>query len=461
LTIDVLPDDVLLYMFYLYQEETNNLKDGTWPWHVLVHVCSRWRHVIFASPRHLDLKLLCTSRTPARKSLDIWPPLPIVIRSYFHFFEDGDNVIAALEQHDRVCSIDLSDLTSSQLERLTAAMQKPFPVLKFLGLQLNDEIAPVLPFPPLNGSAPRLRTLLLSGIPLSNVPTLLLSATDLVDLRLLNIPFTGYISPEELAAWLSALTRLGSLSIKFKCPSTWDIQASPRSPPLTRTILPALSQLQFKGISTYFEDLVSRIDAPLLDDADITFFYDAVFDTPQLPLFLHRAEKLIPFNRADVIFRPHSAEITLRSSAPLPKITLRTSCSRLNWQVSSMAQICIQCSSLLSRAERLDLCQDSFLLSEWQVTAPWVTLFHTLRTVRTVYVSGRLLVPLVARVLGELTEERATEVLPVLDTLVLGVSRPVRPLQSIIRPFFTTRQRSNHPVTVQCGQPWSTSFPMF
>jgi len=45
---------------------------------------------------------------------------------------------------------------------------------------------------------------------------------------------------------------------------------------------PALSTLQFNGVSEYFEDLVAQIDAPLLNDISIIFLHQLVFDTPQL-----------------------------------------------------------------------------------------------------------------------------------------------------------------------------------
>ncbi|KAH9963476.1 hypothetical protein BGW80DRAFT_1351168, partial [Lactifluus volemus] len=35
-----------------------------WEWHRLAHVCRRWRHIIFDSPRSLNLQLFCTYGTP-------------------------------------------------------------------------------------------------------------------------------------------------------------------------------------------------------------------------------------------------------------------------------------------------------------------------------------------------------------------------------------------------------------
>src|SRR5260221_3299372 len=76
-TVEILPDDALLTIFLLCNDASSS--DLSW-WHPLVHVCRRWRHVIFASPLHLNLTLICTARTPARLSLDMWPPIPIALR---------------------------------------------------------------------------------------------------------------------------------------------------------------------------------------------------------------------------------------------------------------------------------------------------------------------------------------------------------------------------------------------
>jgi hypothetical protein len=163
--------------------------------------------------------------------------------------EDEDNVVAALEHLDRISRIELSGLTSFQLERCASVMQEPFPALTFLSLGVYDAIAPVLTDAFLGGYAPRLRTVLLNGIPFPTLPTLLLSASHLVHLQLWNIPVTGYFSPGVLVIGLSALTRLGSLSIEFQSPRPLLNRTSRHPPPLTRAILPALTRLHFQGVS--------------------------------------------------------------------------------------------------------------------------------------------------------------------------------------------------------------------
>ena len=65
LTLDALrvPDDVLLetFEFYLGKDVPDRVGNHNYDgWQTLVHVCRRWRRIVFASPCHLDLKLYCT-----------------------------------------------------------------------------------------------------------------------------------------------------------------------------------------------------------------------------------------------------------------------------------------------------------------------------------------------------------------------------------------------------------------
>ncbi|KAI0292174.1 hypothetical protein BC826DRAFT_1105663 [Russula brevipes] len=54
-TIDKLPDDVLIEIFDFYLDKKNIVWPRDWDrsvdeWHTLVHVCKKWRNVVFASP---------------------------------------------------------------------------------------------------------------------------------------------------------------------------------------------------------------------------------------------------------------------------------------------------------------------------------------------------------------------------------------------------------------------------
>ena len=174
-------------------------------WHKLIHVCQSWRCVVFASPRRLNLRLLCTPKRSVKKMLDVWPALPIVIEARVTKSTSLDmvNIISALRQHDRVCKIDMTNIPNSLLTQFVA-MKGPFPALTFLGLAANDENRPVLPDSFLVGSVQRLRVLNLQNIPFPTLGKLLLTTSDLVHLRLWRIPHSGYISPETLVDALAA-----------------------------------------------------------------------------------------------------------------------------------------------------------------------------------------------------------------------------------------------------------------
>jgi hypothetical protein len=78
-------------------------------------------------------------------------------------YEDGSQVITAVEQRDRVQWIHLQDISSSLFEKMAKIMQETYPTLKHLRLWADDEIAPVLPEEFLGGSAPSLEAFWLRG----------------------------------------------------------------------------------------------------------------------------------------------------------------------------------------------------------------------------------------------------------------------------------------------------------
>jgi hypothetical protein len=293
----MLPDIALLEIFDFYVDEAWWME----AWCRLVHVCRKWRDVVFGSPRRLDLRLRCTPRTPVRGRLCVWPLLPIVITVNGCEIWDADNVIAALEHNDRICQLVFHKFPSSLFEKVLPAMQQPFPTMTHLELQSRGETV-VVPDSFLGGSAPQLQRVSLFRIPFPGLPKLLLSATHLIDLDLQIIPHSGYFSPEVMVTCLSVLTSLKRLRISFESPRSCPDRKSRRPPPPTRTLLPTLTKLQFKGVSDYLEVLVARIDAPLLSKLEITFFHQLIFDTPQLSQFIGRTPKFKAYDEAYVIF---------------------------------------------------------------------------------------------------------------------------------------------------------------
>ena len=276
-------------------------KRGIEAWQSLVHVCRRWRNLVFGSPRHLNLRLCCTPDTPVKDRLRIWPAFPLIIQGYMRV-EGTDNIIAAFRQINRVSQVDLV-FTNRQLERVLVAMQVPFPELTYLRISLySGTPPPVIPLPDsfLGGSAPSLRYFESSGIPFPGMSKLLRSATHLVSLRLTNIPHSGYISPEAIVALISVLSSLETISLGFQSSQSRPNLQSRSLPPPKRSILPALRRLYFKGVTEYLEQLVTGIDTPQLDEMHIAFFNQIDFDCPRLAQFINCTPTLRVLNEVHV-----------------------------------------------------------------------------------------------------------------------------------------------------------------
>ncbi len=452
-TIDTLPDDVLLEIFDCYRSDSYTYYPSIWKWHVLVYVCQRWRQIIFASPHRLNLRILCTHDTPVRKNVGVWPAFPIVI-DYRHAWsgitpDDEDNVIAALEHPDRVCFVRLV-VTGSQLGKMATVMQEPFPVLTSLDIWSRDGSVPVLPVKFFAGSAPRLQAIFLHGIPSPSLPTLLLSAGDLVKLDLRNIPPTGYIVPEAMVVGLAALPRLKLFIIEFQ-------SATPRPdrihlPPVTRTVLPSLIYFEFKGASEYLEDLIGRIDSPQLNQISI-FYLDPLdnFHVAQLCKFVDRSvgPKLTLLRHAHVTFFNDKVSFGMYRHAnhPSPDSSLYSattivSCDGVDWQVSNIAQLLSHLFVPLSTVVHLNLkvrVKGNRQL-EYTDDVEWLHLLHQFSTVKTLHVSQKL-----AGHVALALEEGGTvaEVLPSLDLICLAGQS-----MSSIRKFVIARRLSGLPVTV-------------
>jgi len=444
-TIEVLPNTVLVEIFSFYVDRPGADEDV---WHTLVHVCRRWRSVVFDSPRRLHLRLLCTPKRPL-KMLDIWPALPIVI----DFMAKGkrprgmDNIIKALEQHCRVRKIDIRGIPNSLMKKI-AAVEKPFPKLTHLELYSDGGNVPTLPESFLGGSAPRLRSLGFSGIPFPEVRRLLLSIRNLGTLRLWSIPLSGYISPEEMVTCLSALTRLKSFRLGFRSPQFRVNSGNQRLLPLTRIDLPALTKFSFKGNSEYLEDIVSLIDTPLLDHFKITFFNQLTFDTPLLRHLISRTEIIKAHYRANINFYDGCTEVRFspQGTAVHEGLSLRILFPPSDWQLSSFAHVCSTSLPPLSTLEHLKILS---YRSHWRddiESTEWLELLQPFRAVKNLVLS-RGVAPLVA---PALQGESVIEVLPMLENLHLEGPKRLKCVkeEEAIRQFIAARQLSGHPVAV-------------
>ena len=455
----MLSDDVLLEVFDFYVDQTwgGNEKKEIEGWQPLVHVCRRWRSVVFGSPRRLNLRLVCTPNT-ARGMVDVWPALPLLIRDYVRT-GSVDNIVALFERSDlvrRITQIHLWSVSRSQLEVIWEAMQVPFPELTDL-IQYHEQdqqTEPVLPLSDsfLGGSAPRLRSLNLDYIPYPGLPKLLLSATHLTSLGLSHIPDSGYIPPEAMVACLSTLTGLEDLFLEFQFPRPLPDQETQRPPPSIRTSLPVLELFTFRGGGEYLEVLVARIDAPRLKYLDIAYSNDIVFITPQFTRFISHTTTFEAFGKATVFLEDTIAGVQLSSDYAKLDAQLNVSihCRELDWQLSFLEQVCT------SSLPHLSTLQDLYMMSwrpwpqDWKDSidyTQWLELLHSFSAVKNIYLSKEL-APCVVPALQELVGGRTTEAFPALENIFVEELQESGPVQEDIGKFVAARQVTSHPVAV-------------
>ena len=336
-------------------------------------------------------------------------------------------------------------------------VQEPFlfPALKYLDLETNEGTTFVIPNAFLGGSAPLLQQVCLCGIQFPSLPKLLSSTSNLVRLSLNSIPMTGegHISPDAMTTYLSVLTKLRSLNLTFRQQSSSPYPADQHPTASTRIVLPALVNLWLEGPHGYLEDLVGRVDAPLLTSGQLEFYDEPIFDTPRVPQFLHRSKMFKSLGKFEVYFCRKSIVASFRPLSCHAKFYLSFQCSGLPAQGAIMEQICAQWLPLVSHVGLLKP-DDPFRTEEkwWEAVTPWLGFLRPFTTVQTLRLCGMATMSHVAHVLGELKGERVKEVLPVLCTIEVDcLQQGASEILHLLRPFLVTREDLGHPVVVKVG----------
>ena len=447
--IDILPNDVLLIIFYF--DGLKNVDPSSW--HRLVHVCRRWRSVVFASPNFLNLELICDPRTHV-ELIDIWPPFPIIIKHTGRIglpIPDDYDFYVVIVHRSRVRDIDLCLSSSWHILRLASAMQEPFPVLKHLKLDSVFNVQ-ALPDGFLGGSAPRLQSLRLTSIPFPALPKLLLSANDLVRLTLLNISHSGYISPQAIVTGLAKSVNLKFLTIQFQ-----SFQSHPdperQHPPLPIGSIPAvlssLTSFEFQGVTEYLEDLVARIDAPLLDSVCIHLFNDQIFDFSQLGRFMGHTARFQKLNQARVAFDYEDVKVKFLPSTRILDVRSELGISRefSEWEmISSLARALTSFLPSVHTVEHLYISFPGAYLPDFLKSVQWLELFRPFTAVRNLYLCkgiGQCIVPAMQVLIGR----SVAGVLPALERIFLEVG-PSGPDEDTVGHLVAARQLSGHPVAV-------------
>ena len=352
-TIKSVSDEVLLNIFRYFLD----VSPRDWP--RLVHTCRKWRRIALASQGALRLRLFCTHGTPVQKTLHFWPALPIVVEYgglptlVPPVLEDEDNIIAALKQSDRVISISLT-VTSSLMEKLSA-VEKPFSELQDLVLLSRD--GEPLTLPSTFWCGQRLRRLHSTGIafPALLQPFYSTSSTNLIDLQLHDAFLPWKFSPVILKNVLSKMTQLRSLSLHFSS-ITLPIANSHfpllrhQEPSQERVILSVLTRVNYRGSIEYLRRIVAMIDAPSLEDIEITSD-NPVLPLPEFKTFINRIEMYRSFRVEHILSSEPAISISLTQPGAPTRLSLQVFYKPLCRQILPMTQINFNFSPFLFKDE--------------------------------------------------------------------------------------------------------------
>ena len=465
--VHMLNDDSLLNIFHfclpvmideVESDLSRILQGGEWNrerwWYKLVHVCRRWRCLIFASASHLNLCLVCTRGTPVADMIANSPPLPIIIN---HIrgndsltAEDEAGIMLALQHRDRVRRIRLR-MPLLNLQKLVLAVDDEFPMLEYLYIAPPTKCSSWLILPD-TFQAPHLRHLVLTNFnfPITS-PLIMANTSHLVTLSLQYIPQSACSHPNDLLQQISAMPQLETLGITFHSPvSNRDLERQLIDRPVTtRVILPNLRWLGLRASSNYMEAVFSRMTTPLLERLQAYFFLQLNFSVPNLLEFIAAARNLrlvrTEFRFSDDVI---GVFVYPRVDSPMHSFYTSIVSKPIDWQVSFAVQISRTLRTVFSTVEHLtfDLGRYPYLSEANEADRiQWRELLRSFSNVKILDVN-RDFGGQIARLLQVDDGESPLELLPELKEL--HYSRLSSDDGNVFKAFIDARQNTGRPVTL-------------
>jgi hypothetical protein len=320
-TIDNLSGEVLLEIFDHYRQSSGsgrfhmkiwNNKNG---WFKLAHVCHKWRCIVFASSRRLELALFFAESTPTRAAVlesQSLSRLPIFVDYTDIVWNAGaqTRLISALRYSNRVYKIAING-SHKNFDKICNALDLPLPGLRSLELHnipYSVDVKPILLASSFMTSIKSLLHLRLANVRLSSLLPLLSVTRELVFLRL---TVDTLLSQTGGASLLTHLQRIPHLRL-IQISSRTDHSNYMPKPPITTALLAKLSNFKFSGQCTELEWLVTGLVTPSLRALHVQV---SVFEShhhtlqfPQLSKFIHAARIFFCAARlsllAEVVGRP-------------------------------------------------------------------------------------------------------------------------------------------------------------
>ena len=196
------------------------------------------------------------------------PPLPLIIYwgnpRTIDTEDSVKNVPVALHHRDRVCRIKLRLPEKSLRDVLTTSMEGCFPMLETLQLYCSSHGRNLRGMLPSSFEAPNLRHLQISDstfLPAQQSP-FFNSLASIVTFSIEEI--THNLPPKRLVEYLSLMPNLKILKISQGTSQASEDEAH-------STLHTVLEELQYHGVTDYFEGLAALISVPSLKKLSITF----------------------------------------------------------------------------------------------------------------------------------------------------------------------------------------------
>ncbi|KAH9978404.1 hypothetical protein BJV74DRAFT_138626 [Russula compacta] len=483
LTIDDIPDEVLLDIFDSYRQHFTN-DQSVWnkkhKWFKLMHVCRKWRCIVFASSTRLDLCLFVSNTNPGNMKTIFsphLPPLPIAINHDYH--HTGTASLKTKEFScmftacSRVRGLTFSG-TAPDFDELFKATKCPLPMLEDLELRnLDNRITEVkVPATFLEGSAPHLRRLKLHRISLTSMSSLLSSATMVLELCL-----RIYAPSTLLLAHLQGMHCLRHLNLRLRTRGTATSINGPMPPtnPEDTFLLSKLTYFHYQGPSSVFNALVAGFTAPSLQDVHIILDHDDEDPILHLPRFLDDVEKL--YHSVQMISDGDYFRISLLTHSETVGCATPSFRFCSDYSPDSVMRMSAALSAKLATVEELLMV---FLTDSYELRdddTPWPSFLQHFRRVKVLRVEYEEDVFAIADTL-QMDDEPIPDLLPMLEEVeitargdVFSESPQGQPVMfselemAAFRPFLAARQEAGRPVKIsRCRKavfPNSSLFVLF
>jgi hypothetical protein len=227
-----------------------------------------------------------------------------------------------------------------------------------------------------------------------------------------------------------------------------------RLPSEERVALPFLTCLRliFRGNASYLESFVTRIDAPRLEDIEITFLDHPIVSLSMLSEFIDRIEMHKSHRQAHISFSEHTISVSLIQPGTHTRLILQLFCRPLHMQLFSMTRFCLNFSTILFNVG--ELCVSALRHLEWTNgfdSRRWPELLSPFTGVKVLHLNTKIANDSTNFVHAlQLPERQYESVLPALLKLCIQQPGPRHvPLRETVVALMVSRRLSGNPLEVE------------